>query len=266
MGLMTKHIAGAVLICVAVLLQGCSEIEPRTGTRVSLSTIRKAPSREQTAEICTYLTNRSRQVLGVKRARIDRVTDGTFVLLLPGTKVSRENVDLLVEAASLEFYHLDNVATRRHPNRPWKLKLPASRGAPYIFLGPEGKRIDSGEDPLDFLKEVVKYPEQKPILTGEDVLPTALAKESEAGWSVLARFNKNGAKKLYDFTKNNRGEYLAVFHNGRLVSAPLVGKAISGGEAFITGFKTSAEARSAADQVNSGVLPVKMRIESVDYY
>ena len=266
MGVVTRYISWAALICVAVLLQGCSEIEPRTGTRVRLSTVRKAASRQETAEICKYLINRSRQALGVERARIEKAVDDKFVLLLPGLKVSRENVNRLVETASLEFYHLGSVATTRNPDRPWKLKLPESRDAPYIFLGPEGKRIVSTEDPLDLLKEVVEYSKQKPILTGDDVLPTALVRESKAGWSVLARFNEDGAKRFYDFTRDNAGEYLAVFYNGRLVSAPLVGEAISGGEAFITGFKTRAEARSAADQLNAGVPPVKVRVESIEYY
>lgn len=254
------------LIAIAVLVAGCS-FEPKTGTRVVFAfPAGKAIDRDKLVAISSYLKTKGALVLGVAGTRVDKVDAHTLTLLLPGKKIAREQVNRLIEPASIELYHLSNVATKKSPKRPWQLRVPSSSKAPYLFLGPNAQRIDSIKDSKLLLTDVVGYPATKPVLTGSDVLPTASVQELKQGWGVQVKFTDAGAKRLHDFSKRNVGEYLAVFYNGHLVSAPLIKEAIPGGDARITGFVTEGLARSAVSDLNAGSLPTQMKITRVEYY
>ena len=251
----------------ALVLSGCSNLEPSTGTRVTYAFPGGKPiAREDLPALSHYLMVRAQTELGVTGARVDSVTDTSLVLLLPGKKASKTDVAKLTQRTSIELYHLARVATRRSPNRPWKLRAPAGNSESYLFTGPDAKRIDSREEPESVLKEVVGFPAAKPLLTGRDVSQNASYRPVSKGYAVLVKFSKNGTKVFEEFTRANRGEYLAVFYNGRLLSAPLVEAPISGGEAYITGFGGEDEARAAVAGLNAGDLPVNVKVESVEYY
>lgn len=254
------------LVLLLGLLSGCSQVEPRTGTRIVLAFSGRAPTREQTARVSDYLVRRARYALGASRARVESVTDSSLVLLLPGKRVTRKEAAVLTERASLEFYHMKSVATRRHPDRPWELKERSTPGAPYIFVGSDAQRIDSNDPSDDLLRDVVGYHKERPLLTGKDLLPPASTAQSKHGYAVLVRFTPDGARRFREFSRQNPGEYVGVFYNGRLISVPTIDKPIPKGEAYITGFKTAAEAQSAANQLSSGVMPAKLTIRSVTRY
>ena len=264
---MLSRIILIVFAGIALLSVGCSDIEPKTGTRVIFKFETSKPiERTQLAATSKYLTIRGGLLLGVRGPRVDKVSDYSITLLLPGKKVPRAEVDKLIEPYSIELYHLSNVATDRAPKRPWKIKPPSVPSGSYLFIGPDAERIDSRKDPQALLTEVIGAPRAKPALTGSDILPTATYRPIKDGWGVLIKFSPSGAKTFLEFTKANRGEYLAVFYNGRLVSAPVIRDAIPDGAAYVTGFSGEDSARAAAFGINAGTLPVKLTITGVDYY
>lgn len=254
------------LIGLAILVAGCSP-EPKTGTRVVFAfPAGKKISREQLVAISQYLKTKGELVLGLKGPRVDSVDPHTLTLLLPGKKISREQINRLIEPASIELYHLSRVATRKSPDRPWRLKVPSTPKSPYFFLGPNAQRIDSLKDAKSVLTDVVGCPGTRPVLTGRDILPTAFTQQLKQGWAVQVKFSKRGAKVLNEFSKRNIGEYLAVFYNGHLISAPLIREPIPGGDALITGFTSESFARAAVSDLNAGALPTEMKITRVEYY
>jgi len=243
---------------------GCSSLGPKTGTRITFAFPKgEHIRRERLAELSRYLIMRCSGVLDVQNARVESVTNDSLVLLLPEKRISMEDAAKLLKGTGLEFYHLERVATKSHPDRPWQMRLPTRTSGSYIFSGPDAKRIDSQRHKELLLKEVVGWPVEKPVLDGDDVQPNASSRETGKGWAVRVRFTRNGAKTLRDFTRANRGEYLAVFYNGELISAPVIQDPIENGEAYITGFKTRADAEIAVSRLNSGVLPEAVRIKSV---
>lgn len=249
-----------------MLVAGCS-VEPQHGTRVVFAfPAGRKIDRNQLVAISKYLKTKGDLVLGVAGPRVDKVDAHTLTLLLPGKKVARAQINRLIEPASIELFHLSRVATQKSPKRPWRLKVPSSPKAPYLFLGPNAQRIDSTKDSKSLLADVVGYPTVKPVLTGRDILPTAVAQEMKEGWAVQVKFSDTGTKRLRDFSKHNVGEYLAVFYNGHLISAPLIKEAIPGGDAWITGFVTESLARSAVSDLNAGSLPTEIKITRVEYY
>ncbi len=255
------------LLGIALLATGCIEIEPKTGTRVTVDIKTAKPiTRPQLAAVSRYLTLRGGLLLGVNGPRVASVSDYSITLLLPGKKVPKKEVDRLIEPYSIELYHLSSVATEKNPNRAWTMRAPSKAGGSYLFSGPDAAYIDSRLDPKALLAEVVDTAHNKPVLTGRDILPVSTFQRASEGFSVLVKFTDAGKKKFYQFTKDNPGEYLAVFYNGRLVSAPVIKSAISEGQAYITGFGLEDQARAAAQGINAGTLPVKVEISKVQYY
>lgn len=256
-----KFVIAAIVVFLAV---GCSWLGPKTGTRITFAFPKGGHvRRERLAELSRYLIMRCSGVLDVHNARVESVTNDSLVLLLPGKRVSAADAAKLLKGTGLEFYHLKKVATEAHPDRLWQMRLPTRASGSYIFLGPSATRIDSQLHKELLLKEVVGRPVEKPVLDGDDVLPNAAVRETGRGWAVNVRFNRNGTKTLRDFTRANRGEYLAIFYNGELISAPIIQDPIENGEAYITGFRTRADAEIAVSRLNSGVLPEAIRIKSV---
>jgi protein-export membrane protein SecD len=83
-----------------------------------------------------------------------------------------------------------------------------------------------------------------------------------SGIRVALQFDDEGAKSFADITKQNIGKPLAIFLDGEMVSnpPPIVQDEIIGGQAVITGNFTLNEAKLMARRLQSGALPVPIKI------
>lgn len=84
------------------------------------------------------------------------------------------------------------------------------------------------------------------------------------GGSVVVRliFDDEGTKLFGDITSANIGKPIAIFLDNQILSAPTVQSAITNGEAVITGSFTAKEAKDLANFLNSGALPVPIKLIS----
>lgn len=103
-------------------------------------------------------------------------------------------------------------------------------------------------------------------LTGEFLARATLQFASQTGIgvatpSVVVDFNQEGAQMFEELTGNNVGRLIAIFLDGRLVSAPVVNERISGGTAVISGNFTAEEARELVRNLNLGALPVPIALQ-----
>ncbi len=81
---------------------------------------------------------------------------------------------------------------------------------------------------------------------------------------VAIDFNDEGAQIFADITRNHIGENLAIFLDGEVISAPRINEEISGGKATISGNFTPDEAKSLAENLNFGALPVPITLVSTE--
>lgn len=79
---------------------------------------------------------------------------------------------------------------------------------------------------------------------------------------VAIQFSSEGGDLFADITRSNVGEQLAIFLDGELISAPRINEGISGGRAIISGGFTPDEAKSLAQNLNFGALPVPIELVS----
>ncbi len=138
-----------------------------------------------------------------------------------------------------------------------------------------------GQTPfLEFREENPNPPELTPNENGEVVvdtdsifLPTQLSgKQLEravlnfdqtTGAPIVAlQFDDEGKQLFSQLTQKNIGKRIAIFLDGEIISAPTVQSAIDSGEAIITNIGTVNEAKELVTRLNSGALPVPIKLIS----
>lgn len=101
---------------------------------------------------------------------------------------------------------------------------------------------------------------RKTALTGSD-LKYAGPSTDEYGRPVVSlEFNAEGAKKFYNTTLRSVGRPLAIILDGKIISAPNVNEAISGGRAQISGSFSVQEMRDLVLKLRAGALPVPIEV------
>ncbi|HEX3099418.1 MAG TPA: preprotein translocase subunit SecD [Patescibacteria group bacterium] len=79
---------------------------------------------------------------------------------------------------------------------------------------------------------------------------------------VRLQFDEEGTKLFSEITSKNVGKQVAIFLDGKVLSAPTVQTAITNGEAVISGNFTADSAKELATRLNSGALPVPIKLIS----
>ena len=79
---------------------------------------------------------------------------------------------------------------------------------------------------------------------------------------VDLQFDSDGAKLFSQLTTANINKPIGIFLDGQLLSAPIVQSAITDGTAVITGNFTVQQAKDLANSLNSGALPVPIKLIS----
>ncbi|HAI98270.1 TPA: protein translocase subunit SecD [Candidatus Peribacteria bacterium] len=93
-------------------------------------------------------------------------------------------------------------------------------------------------------------------LNGEHFRAAAVTLDQVSNLPIVQiSFDEKGAQLFQELTKKNVGKRIAIFVGGEIVSAPTVQGEISGGVAVITGSKTFEEAKTLAQDLNTGAIP-----------
>ncbi len=105
-------------------------------------------------------------------------------------------------------------------------------------------------------------------LSGKHLTKAQVQFDQQTGLpEVSLTFNDEGKKLFGEITGRNVGKPVAIFLDGAPISVPTVQQAITGGQAVITGNFNLTEAKQLAQRLNSGALPVPIKLltqESID--
>lgn len=99
-------------------------------------------------------------------------------------------------------------------------------------------------------------------LTGKQLKSAAVQFDQSGNPQVLLQFNTEGTKLFGDITKANLGKPIAIFIDGQMIDQPTVQNAITDGQAVITGQFTVDQAKALVTNLNSGALPVPIKLIS----
>lgn len=191
-----------------------------------------------------------------------------LIVELPGAEDKEGAVDKLTKTASLEFYYMKEVSTPQNPLGNWRMDISAGDEKTYVFTGPKGETLNAGKksDQPKILTDVIGAPTVKPILTGASLLANAKSsfKTSSNAPIIEIEFNPKGTEIFRDFTGAHVGEILAIFYDGKLLTAPTIQDKISDGKAEVSGFTSLKEATGIAAFLNAGALPVPLKVIGKD--
>lgn len=166
---------------------------------------------------------------GVSEPQIQTVKSDKYYRInvdLPGIEDINEAVKLIGKTAQLKFKEEAPVEIKEATSSPIYLRLTKETG-----------------------------------LTGRDVKKARVDFDSQTGKPQVAlSFTKEGAAIFADVTKRNLNKPVAIYIDNFLISAPTVQAVISDGNAVITGNFTVEEAKKLAIAINSGALPLPIKL------
>lgn len=172
----------------------------------------------------------------IKPGIISGESDYKLLVDLPGVTDINKAVELIGKTPTLEF----------------KLVRPEAKGLSEEEL--KNKTVDevffsTGLDGTLFQKAQLQFGESG---------AGSLAGEPQ----VAVTFNTEGKDLFAKITKENKGEILAIFLDGVVISTPVIREEISDGKAIISGNFTGEEAKRLVRDLNYSALPVPVNLVS----
>ncbi|MFT5849288.1 MAG: preprotein translocase subunit SecD [Patiriisocius sp.] len=188
----------------------------------------------------------SEPIVQVERSSfVSEVTVERLVVELPGVTDVSTAVEEIGKTPLLEFKLIDQNAIAEQQ---------ASSSAA------------SGTDPTVFPEDFAPFIDTG--LTGRYLASAALEFAQGQGGQLSNEpiisivFNAEGADLFETITRDNVGENLAIFLDGEMISSPRLNEVIVGGRAIISGGFDAEEARTLAQNLNFGALPVPIELAS----
>ncbi|MDP9249147.1 MAG: protein translocase subunit SecD [bacterium] len=167
-----------------------------------------------------------------------------LIVDLPGVTDVQKAVEMIGQTPLLEF------------------KTEAPAGTPIKVKANADGQVDLGSIDLTQAQYVSTE------LTGRYLDRAMLEFEPTTREPIISlQFDEEGAKLFAQITKENAGKTIAIFLDGAPISVPGVGEeykdtGITGGQAFISGQFTPVEAKQLVGRLNSGALPVPVKLLS----
>ena len=181
--------------------------------------------------------------LGTKEPAIIRQGTNRIVVQAPGESDPERLKNIIGQTAKLTFQMVDetttpeDIAAGRVPRRMMQLPSEDGYAANYIL-------------------------ERRVLVSGEMLTDARQAFDQQTGRpEVSFRFNGQGARRFGDATAKNIGKRFAIVLDNKVISAPTIQGAITGGSGVITGNFTPESANNLALLLRSGALPAPLRVE-----
>lgn len=150
--------------------------------------------------------------------------DYRIIAELPGVKDVNQAINVIGKTAQLQFGELE------------KDKIATTTADLYLFT----KKTD---------------------LTGAEVKKAKIVFNPQTGKPEVAlNFSEKGKNIFARLTKRNVNRPLPIFLDEIIISAPIVQQEITDGNAVITGNFTLEEAKNLANAINSGALPIPIKL------
>ncbi len=196
---------------------------------------------------------------GVSEPTIVTKPPDQVVVELPGLKDEAEAIKSFQSTASLEFYYLRQLGSKdRSREAVWSISEqvdPVTKVKQEVLVDRNGVPLTEEQ-----LKDAVFS--SAPIVTGKDLEENSCRAviTGTGDPEIEFKFKDKGAQEFEDFTRAHIGEFLAVFLDHKLLTAPTIDSVIPGGKGVIHGNFTLESSKALAANLNAGALPVPLEI------
>lgn len=159
-----------------------------------------------------------------------------IIIELPGIKDINKAIQEIGETPYLDFRIQNPTPPKAEPNDKGEIQIDPNAG--WMNTGLSGKQLK---------KASVDFQSQKSV--GNEPV-------------VRLEFDKEGTDLFAKITSENLNKPVAIFLDNKLLSAPVVQSEIKDGIAIISGNFTVSDAKQLSTRLNSGALPVPIKLLS----
>jgi len=205
-------------------------------------------TQEHLETVARIMRNRV-DALGVSEQVVYPQGTDRIVVELPGVRNKEEALKVIQQTASLEFRKIS-----QFENNTWRHEDETINGQPTGYE----KIVDSAGKEVSTAELDDKIFSTEPILDGAELVPNSRAELTGDGYVIHFEFNDGEPKRIFEeFTRGNINKPLAIFLDKKLISAPNINDVIPG-KGIIEGKFTADQAKTLANQLNAGALPVPL--------
>ncbi|MDB5481518.1 MAG: secD [Caulobacteraceae bacterium] len=179
--------------------------------------------------------------LGTKEPSITQQGSNRIVVEAPGESDPEKLKAVIGKTAKLSFQMVDTEVAPED--------VAAGRIPPDDILLPS----DDGFAPAYVVK-------RRSVVTGEMLTSASGSHDENNAPAVAFSFNAIGTQRFAQVTSQNIGKPFAIVLDGRVISAPRINSAITGGSGIITGHFTEDSAHELALLLKTGALPAPLNV------
>lgn len=238
-------------------------LDLRGGLEVLLEADTTGPISRNDLEVARVIINRRINALGVAEPLIQVVGNNRISVNIPGIQDPETAIASIRQTGLLEFVDPggdilvedQTIQTDCAVPQPGGTCLTAEQISPNATPPVTATAPITGTTPVTPTGKVYHT-----VMTGA-ILADARPSRDEIGrWQIQFTLTSEGSRLFADYTSQHVGENLAIVLDKKVLSAPRIQSAITGGQGVITGNFTADEARRLADLLKYGALPVPFKI------
>jgi preprotein translocase subunit SecD len=218
-------------------------VQTRPDQRIQVSFVAQAASaaaRDAVSRSIEIIRKRI-DALGTKEPIITQQGSNRIVVEAPGESDPEKLKAVIGKTAKLTFQMVDQAIAPED--------VTAGRVPPDDVVLPS----DDGVQPVWVVK-------RRSVVTGEMLTNASGAHDENNAPAVAFSFNAIGTQRFAQVTSQNIGKPFAIVLDGRIISAPRINSAITGGNGIITGHFTEDSAHEMALLLKTGALPAPLNV------
>lgn len=178
--------------------------------------------------------------LGTREPSIVRQGTNRIVVEAPGESDPEQLKRVIGRTARLTFQMVDEAVT------------PQDMAAGRIPPGAEMLPYEEGGSAIVVRKRI--------LVSGNNLTKATVGSDQYQKPAIDFRFDGQGAKAFGEATAQNIGKRFAIILDGKVVSAPVINGAITGGSGQISGNFTIESASELVNVLNGGALPAELNV------
>jgi len=179
--------------------------------------------------------------LGTREPAIFRQGANRIVVQAAGESDPERLKEIIGKTAKLTFQMVDDTVTAQE----------AQMG-----------RIPPGSELLPSEEEGALLVKRRAVVTGEMLTSASQDFHQQTGAPIVSfRFDGDGARRFGEATTQNVGKRFAIVLDGKVISAPVINVAITGGAGYIEGNFSVESANNLAILLRAGALPAELSVE-----
>ncbi|MEI6098247.1 MAG: protein translocase subunit SecD [Alphaproteobacteria bacterium] len=202
---------------------------------IALSPAEKLATDNRTMQQSLEIIRRRVDAAGTREPSIQRQGSDRIVIEVPGIGSAAELKAMIGTTAKLTFNQvLGRAADANTAPGAQKLVLPGNEPGEFYIV------------------------DENPVVTGEELTDAQPSFDQNNRPAVNFKFNVAGARKFGTYTGAHIGEPFAIVLDNKVISAPTIQSAITGGSGIITGNFSLEESTNLAVLLRAGALPAEM--------